>query len=231
MLAEVERRGGATPLTECSELRDAFRRRVGVAERESRPLEGPARRLREDGDLLSPRAEGDRSTAGLYVELGERARGGGVAAEGEVERESCRRDCRSSPSDALPLFVDILLLSGVAKWLGKDMATWVKERGRRVLSFCLELWLVAVAVAVAVAGHKVNNTRGCAQPPVMVFDDSLGCVKVTDTLLFSSSWIWFQEMLQLCTYSLVNLITIIMKEKGRGGGSNKLLHSPSLGIL
>lgn len=115
ILPEVDRRGGATPLTECSEFMEAFRRRVGVAERESRPLEGPALRLREDGDLFSPRAEGDRSTAGLYVELGERAGGGGVAAEGEVERESCRRDCRSSPSDDLPLFADILLLSGVVK--------------------------------------------------------------------------------------------------------------------
>lgn len=112
---EVDRRGGATPLTECNELTEALRRRVGVAERESRLLEDAARRLRDDGDLLSPRAEGDRSTAGLYVELGERAGGGGVAeeVEGEVARESCRSDCRSSPpSDDLP---DILLLSGVAK--------------------------------------------------------------------------------------------------------------------
>lgn len=102
MLPEVERRGGATPLTECNEFRDAFRRRLGVAERDkSRPLEGSPRRLREEGDLLRPWEEGDRSRAGLYVELGERA-GGGVAAEGEVERESCLRDCRSSPSDGLP---------------------------------------------------------------------------------------------------------------------------------
>lgn len=31
---ELDRRGGATPLAECRELRDAFRSNVGVAERE-----------------------------------------------------------------------------------------------------------------------------------------------------------------------------------------------------
>lgn len=107
---------------------------MGVAERESRPLEGPARRLREDGDLLRPRAEGDRSTAGLYVELGERA-GGGVAAEGEVESESCLRDCRSSPSDDLPLFADILLLSGVTRWFGDDMVKSGRESSS--VSWCV----------------------------------------------------------------------------------------------
>lgn len=125
---EVDRRGGATPLTDCSELIEAFRSSVGVAEREvSRPLdEAPpaARRLSEDGDLLRLKAEGDRSTAGLYVVLGERAGGGGVPAEGEDERDSCLRDCRSSPpSEDLLWLLDILLLSGVvvARWLDDDI--------------------------------------------------------------------------------------------------------------
>lgn len=62
---ELERRGGATPLTECSEFTEAFRRSVGVAERDSRPLDGPPLRLRVDGERRRLREDGDRSRAGL----------------------------------------------------------------------------------------------------------------------------------------------------------------------
>lgn len=57
-------RGGATPLAECSEFMDAFRRRAGVPARDSRPFEGlPLKELREGALMLN--AEGERSTAGL----------------------------------------------------------------------------------------------------------------------------------------------------------------------
>lgn len=44
----------------------------------------------------------------------------GEAEEGEVERESWWRDCSSSPSESLILFVEILLV-GVAWPFGDDM--------------------------------------------------------------------------------------------------------------
>lgn len=56
-----------------------------------------------------------------FGERGERA-GTGELDEGDVERESWWRDCRSSPSESLILFVEILLL-GVAWAFGDDMAT------------------------------------------------------------------------------------------------------------
>lgn len=54
-----------------------------------------------------------------FGERGERA-GTGEFDEGEVERESWWRDCSSSPSESLVLFVEILLL-GVAWPFGDDM--------------------------------------------------------------------------------------------------------------
>lgn len=54
-----------------------------------------------------------------FGERGERA-GTGEFEEGEVERESWWRDCSSSPSESLNLFVEILLL-GVAWPFGDDM--------------------------------------------------------------------------------------------------------------
>lgn len=63
MLPEVVRRGGATLLADWSEFMEAFRRSVGVAERESRPLPVLKELVREAVRALS--AEGDRSTAGL----------------------------------------------------------------------------------------------------------------------------------------------------------------------
>lgn len=75
---------------------EAFRRRVGVAERESRVL---VEDIREAERTL--RAEGDRSTAGRYEALGERAGTGwleavAVAVEGEVDRESLLRERMTS---------------------------------------------------------------------------------------------------------------------------------------
>lgn len=63
-----------------------------------------------------------------FGERGERA-GTGECEEGEVERESWWRDCRSSPSESLILFVEILLL-GVAWPFGDDMV----DEGLRRLS-------------------------------------------------------------------------------------------------
>lgn len=54
-----------------------------------------------------------------FGERGERA-GTGEFDKGEVERESWWRDCSSSPSESLNLFVEILLL-GVAWAFGDDM--------------------------------------------------------------------------------------------------------------
>ena len=54
-----------------------------------------------------------------FGERGERAGTGGFD-EGEVERESWWRDCSSSPSESLILFVEILLV-GVAWAFGDDM--------------------------------------------------------------------------------------------------------------
>lgn len=54
-----------------------------------------------------------------FGERGERA-GTGEFDKGEVERESWWRDCSSSPSESLILFVEILLL-GVAWAFGDDM--------------------------------------------------------------------------------------------------------------
>lgn len=112
MLFEVDRRGGATPLADCSEFMEAFRKRVGVAERESRLLALAPKDMREEDRALS--AEGDRSTAGLYELLGERAGAGGVDADGEVESDSPWRDCSSCPSDSLAWLEETLRAAGVA---------------------------------------------------------------------------------------------------------------------
>jgi hypothetical protein len=101
MLAELERRGGATPLlAEWSEFRDAFRSRVGVPERDGVPIAvEPLRGLRIElpgrgvlGDLIvclrEPEARG----------RGER---GDLAGEDvDVEIDSWFRDWAKSPSSA-----------------------------------------------------------------------------------------------------------------------------------
>jgi hypothetical protein len=62
---ELARRGGATPLEEWREFNEAFRSKVGVADREWVPfvVEGALRGLRRA--LLGRGLLGDRSTAGL----------------------------------------------------------------------------------------------------------------------------------------------------------------------
>ena len=105
-LTELARRSGATPLAECREFNDAFLRRVGVAERESRPLEVPF-----SGLLGAPR---------LLATLGERL-GGALEGEGrgeergdlagdDRESESCFSECDKSVSSLLTfkLLVDPL---------------------------------------------------------------------------------------------------------------------------
>lgn len=119
---EGVRRGGATPLADWSEFMDAFRRRVGVAEpaRESRPLWLLLlywNELLREADLALS-TEGDRSRAGLYELLGERAGPGGVVADGEVDSERPWRERRRSPSDALLGPEETLLLAGVAMRFG-----------------------------------------------------------------------------------------------------------------
>lgn len=89
-LMELARRGGATPLAEWRELSDAFRSRVGVAEREGVPFgEGwPFKGLR--------RGQPGRGELGFStVELNRR---GEDLVGDEVERESCFRDWARSLS-------------------------------------------------------------------------------------------------------------------------------------
>lgn len=97
-LPEGVRRGGATPLEDWRDFMEAFRRRVGVAERESRVL---VEDIREAERTL--RADGDRSMAGRYEAPGERAGTGwaeavAVAVEGEVDKESLLRERTTSSS-------------------------------------------------------------------------------------------------------------------------------------
>lgn len=122
ILAELERRRGVTPLlAECSELRDAFLRRVGVAEREGVPLE-PWRGLRME--LPGRGVLGDRGGVGLrevvVVEgLGERAGLTGDGVEVERERESWWRDCARSRSAVLATAEGYWAI-GVPSLLGGD---------------------------------------------------------------------------------------------------------------
>src|SRR6266699_3543538 len=85
-LTELARRGGATPLAECSEFREALRSRVGVAERESRPFSSG---LRGAPRLLA--TLGDRCMEGLKPELGLGEDVGDLAGE-DVASESCFRE-------------------------------------------------------------------------------------------------------------------------------------------
>ena len=104
-LTELARRGGATPLADWSEFRDAFLRRVGVAERESRPLEeeGPFKGLLGAPRLLA--TLGERLMAALEGEgLGEER---GDFAGDDRESESCFRECDKSASS---LFLTLRLL-------------------------------------------------------------------------------------------------------------------------
>ncbi len=108
-LTELARRGGPGPAeVECSEFSEALRSRVGVAERESRPLAPgpPFKGLRGVPPAWLLATLGDRLTAGLKE--AEAAIGGGLGEErgdlagedddDEAARDSCFRDCERSES-------------------------------------------------------------------------------------------------------------------------------------
>ncbi len=107
---ELARRGGATPLAECSEFSEALRSSVGVAERESRPplrgLRGPPRLLATLGERLMVVEE----VLGLAGD-GRGEERGDLTGE-ERERESCLRECDRSAWSLLRLFADDPLRRG-----------------------------------------------------------------------------------------------------------------------
>src|SRR3569833_1159417 len=105
---ELARRGGATPLAECRELREAFRRRVGVAERESRPfgVEEPFRGLRGAPRKLA--TLGERLSEGLTeVEEGRGDERGDRTGD-DVASDSCLRESESSDSASRSLLFVVL---------------------------------------------------------------------------------------------------------------------------
>lgn len=123
ILAELARRGGATPLAEWSEFIDAFLRSVGVPEPVGvAPLLSGLRIALAGrgvlGDLLI------LGLRGLAVALGRRERGEELAP-GEVEMDSCLRECdRLSPAafSSLALAIDIRLALSVL--LGGEGEIW-----------------------------------------------------------------------------------------------------------
>ncbi len=105
---ELARRGGAAPLAECSELREALRRSVGVADRESRPLvlAGPFRGLRGAPRLLA--TLGDRLRDALKAEEvdGREECDDDLAGEA-IERSFSERESSEAASRSLlAVFVD-----------------------------------------------------------------------------------------------------------------------------
>lgn len=100
MLAELARRDGVTPLTECSEFMDAFLSRVGVADRDDGATEAEELRRGLRMALLGRGELGDFSAAGLSG-LGAAGRGerGVLALAGDdVVMVRRFRDCARSPS-------------------------------------------------------------------------------------------------------------------------------------
>lgn len=130
MLPEVDRR--EMLFADCNEFMEALRKSAGVEDRA--PLVKEL--LREAALTLI--AEGERSTAGLKepFRLGERAGGSGDdnGADGEVERESPRRDCRRSPSDFLD-WLDCLV--GVTRGFDDDEVGIMKMSYR---GFVVVIW-------------------------------------------------------------------------------------------
>lgn len=61
------------------------------------------------------------------------------ADKGEAERESCWRDCRSSPSDDLFRVAEALLLVGVTRWFGDDMVKVHEGSQFQVTKMCKRL--------------------------------------------------------------------------------------------
>src|SRR5512140_3589332 len=86
-LTELARRGGATPLDECSEFSEAFLSRVGVAERDELRMELPGRGVL--GERLTAGFRGPETSG-----LGDR----GPLAGDEVEMDSCLSDRAISAS-------------------------------------------------------------------------------------------------------------------------------------
>lgn len=168
ILAELERRRGVTPLlAECSELRDAFLRSVGVAEREGGPLE-PWRGLRME--LPGRGVLGDRGGVGLsevevVAGLGERAGLTGDGVEVERQRESWWRDCARSRSAVLAATAEGYWAIGVPSLLGGDdvLRGWKDMAGE---------------VSTGVASCRVfvlgQGTGPRAEPPAGVGDGVLG---------------------------------------------------------
>lgn len=163
-----------TPLlAECSELRDAFRRRVGVAEREGVPLE-PWRGLRME--LPGRGVLGDRGGVGLReveaVEgLGERAGLTGDGVEVERERESWWRDWARSRSAVLAATAEGYWAIGVPSLFGgddvlrgwKDMAGDVSTGVASCRVFVLEHWAkgrtTEPATATACLVQRVQESK------------------------------------------------------------------------
>lgn len=173
-----------TPLlAECSELRDAFLRRVGVAEREGVPLE-PWRGLRME--LPGRGVLGDRGGVGLreveVVEgLGERA---GLTGDGvgvERERESWWRDWARSRSAVLAATAEGYWAIGVPSLFGgddvlrgwKDMAGEVSTGVASCRVFVLEHWAKGRTTKPATAtACLVQRMQECKEQRIQVSDGS-----------------------------------------------------------
>ncbi len=98
---ELARRGGTTPFAECNEFSEALRRRVGVADRESRPLVlGGLRGLRGAPRLLA--TLGDRLMEVLKAEEVD----GREDERGDLVEEAIESSLRERVSSLLMLFVD-----------------------------------------------------------------------------------------------------------------------------
>jgi hypothetical protein len=102
MLAALGRRDGVTPLAEWSEFMEAFRSKVGVAEREDGTTEAEELRRGLRIALLGRGELGDLSATGLSG-LGPagRAERGVLAGDDVVMVKRCK-DCARSPSPSCP---------------------------------------------------------------------------------------------------------------------------------
>ncbi len=110
-LTELARRGGATPLTECSEFSEALRSSVGVADRErSRPLaddEAPFRGLRGAPPPRLLATLGERLIEGRKEEPVEvEGRGESRGEDRETAGDERESSLRERDRSAARLFVD-----------------------------------------------------------------------------------------------------------------------------
>lgn len=118
-LAELARRDGAAPLKECNEFSEAFRRSVGVPERDGVvPLaEAPLRGFRIE--LPGRGVLGDLVTEGLKGPAVSGLEERGDFAGEAVDMASWFKDCTRSPS-ATPLSFRTGWSSGAETFLGGD---------------------------------------------------------------------------------------------------------------